>query len=430
MRILYLTANPQWVRKDPPENQQTTIGTGKKRMTPAERRKLFKKYAPLKLWEELKKLTDILFDARGEGRVSLEVVPEIDRGDVVRYVGSRRPNVVHFSGHGEKGELILNGSFDQAGEKVPEEWLAGVLADRGIDVLVLNCCWSATIAESMVEQMKSAAPLVIGTTKEVGSREAAEFTEAFYDALQQCATLREAYRSATADKPGLYKAFPSEDDDRWNRQLTLKEPEVASSTDDTAKSGPPAEPTEPAPEQVLHGYQEEVSQIRGNLWFSMAWDLAMVIIGFEVALIGFLLINGHYENTLTAIATWLADPVITTGAWEWVDKTLNFIFTPFVWLLSVLAKPISWVLSGLSQINNDLASEDAKWLQWEPLAIMTALASVPVARLASFFWVFLGSTYARVALVAVGAQPEEKIRKELASGRIPLMLKRLKEYEL
>jgi len=398
MRILYLTANPQWVSVEPPPPPaDQTLKVGVTADAPkGPPKKSFREYAKLQLWEELRGVTDVLFDSRAEGRVNLEVVPEVRRSDVVRYIGTRRPDVLHFSGHGEKGEIVLNDKWDQGdGEMVSEQWLEGVLADKGIDVVVLNCCWSATVAE----KLKETVPLAIGTTKPVGSDVAAEFSTTFYDALQSGATLRKAFDAATKKFGDLYKAF-ARSDDIWNRAL-FETPDA--SREDTPKEVPPVAETADTPEQQLLAHGRRLRQMKSQLWFGMGWDAAVIAIAAVVALSGYALLNGGLAETFCSAAariesTWLVGP------------TLADMFRS---------------LSGIDEV----IEKSAQWVQWEPWTVMTTLVSIPVARFVSYFWMILGTRFADRALTVVGMLPREKIEQELETGRIDLMFKRLEEFE-
>ncbi|MEJ2089849.1 MAG: hypothetical protein P8Y69_15515 [Gammaproteobacteria bacterium] len=261
MRILYLTANPQWVKRNEPlpaDGDQ-----------PKNLRGLFKEYEKLDLWAELREVTDVLFDARAEGTVQLEVVPEVRRADVVRYVNARHPNVLHFSGHGEKQEIILNDKYGEDGELVSEEWLRGVLADKDIDVLVLNCCWSDTLAAALEDVVD----LIIGTTVPLGGESAAEFSKTFYDALQNGVTLGQAFDAATKNVgEGLYRK-------------THRDPSILEKTFELQPEPAPQPAVQPAageeaavtltPAQQILNYQTRLGYMRDRLSANVLWDVGV-----------------------------------------------------------------------------------------------------------------------------------------------------------
>lgn len=403
MRILYLTANPQWVRlKQPPEPKALTVTaapSGEDRI--AKLAKNFRKYRKLELWKELREVTDVLFDARGEGRVQFEVVPEIVRSDVIRYVSSRHPDVLHFSGHGEQGQLVLSNAYDKAGEYVSDDWLSGALDGRNIDVLLLNCCWSASIAEQLNDEI----PLTIGTTKEVGLDVAAEFARRFYDALQQGETLGRAYDIARQGYGDLYQRFSKSDDILQKRLAPAEDHLPTLDQTDSPADAPKSMPlqleipdAEPTAEQILNGKQLEVARIKRELWFSMIWDSSIVVTAFLTASIGYMILYGEYNEFFQAIAE------------------------------AVKQKPIIGASHGLF---NALAAADSlkdkvPWLEWSPWTVMTTLSAAPAARLAALFWRLPGAYEAKRAIEVAGAMPYEDQRRELQTERIDLIIKRLK----
>jgi len=400
MRILYLTANPQWVSVEPPPPPaDQTLKVGVAEESPkAPPKKSYREYAKLQLWEELRGVTDALFDARADGRVNLEVVPEVRRSDVVRYIGSRRPDVLHFSGHGEKGEIVLNDKWDQGdGEMVSQQWLEGVLADKGVDVLVLNCCWSASVAE----KLKGTVPLAIGTTNAVGSDVAARFSATFYDALQSGATLKKSFEAATARFGNLYAAFTGSED-VWNRTLfdAPDTPKEVPPTDGPSSDGADAVDTS---ELQLMAHGKRLRQMKSQLSFGMAWDAAIVVIGFTVAFSVYALLKGDLAGVMSSCAD-LVEPIWLIGpAWAGLCRSLANV--------------------------HHVIAENAPWLQWEPWTVMGTLVSIPVARVVSYFWMILGTRFADRALTVVGMLPREKRERELETGRIDLMFRRLEAFE-
>ena len=128
MKILYFSANPEFVKNPQEPNLALTDSDD------------FSEYTKLDLWPELRELTNIFSDAREAGDVQLEVVPEARAGDIVRYIDSFCPDVVHFSGHGEKERLIVSDDDYFDGETVSSQWLKDTLTDKGVSILVLNCC--------------------------------------------------------------------------------------------------------------------------------------------------------------------------------------------------------------------------------------------------------------------------------------------------
>ena len=174
---------------------------------------------------------------------------------------------------------------------------------------------------------------------------------------------------------------------------------------DVAKSSPPpaaAEPPPPTPAQQVTLHQEEVQQLKKQLSFSITWDCGIVLIAASIALTGFVILSGTPSEYFRYLAYLLREVPLIGG--------LSIIFE------GLAALPFLLKL--------------APWVKWEPWAVMTSLASIPTARVVAWFWVFLGTRLADRSLDVMSTMPEEKIRRELSTRRVELMLKRLKEYTL
>ena len=101
--------------------------------------------------------------------------------DVLRRITSYKPNIVHFSGHGEEtGELCFE---DESGKPktIPTEAL-GALFKQVTDFVkcvVINTCYSEKQAKAIAQYV----PVVIGTKKEITDSAAIKFSTGFYTAL-------------------------------------------------------------------------------------------------------------------------------------------------------------------------------------------------------------------------------------------------------
>jgi hypothetical protein len=99
---------------------------------------------------------------------------------LLRHLLRVRPRWVHFAGHGKERHLVLHGG-DEAPLPVPAEAIQDALQTLGrpLDLLVLNACYSASVAT----QLKRMARILIATRGPVGDRAAIEFARAFYTVL-------------------------------------------------------------------------------------------------------------------------------------------------------------------------------------------------------------------------------------------------------
>lgn len=112
--------------------------------------------------------------------------------DLVRYVREEKPNVIHFSGHGSPNGIILRN--DAGGDHTVEgHLLTRFLQGRGVQLVVLNACYSKSQADSIRRVVKT----VVGTTDAVEDEAARRFTTAFYRSVGNGLSVREAFRDGT-----------------------------------------------------------------------------------------------------------------------------------------------------------------------------------------------------------------------------------------
>jgi CHAT domain len=158
MRILFLAANPR--------------STGR-----------------LDLEEELRSLEAELRGVKYRDQVVLTARHAVRPDDLVRYVRSDRPTVVHFSGHGSGGGIILRN--DEGGyTEVTGTSLQRFFLNRGVRLVVLNACYT----QEQAKLLPDAVSAVVGTTDSVGDVAARRFTVAFYRALGDGYSIHDAFR--------------------------------------------------------------------------------------------------------------------------------------------------------------------------------------------------------------------------------------------
>ncbi|MEN9668056.1 MAG: hypothetical protein RLZZ326_4419, partial [Planctomycetota bacterium] len=158
MRILFLAANPS----------QTS---------------------PLDLEEELRSLEQELRGVKFRDSITLIARHAVRPDDLIRHVRADKPNIIHFSGHGSTRGIILR---DDTGgyQAVEGANLKRFLEGRGINLVVLNACYSKGQADTIQGAVKT----VVGTTDAVGDEAARRFTVAFYRSLGDGLSVREAFR--------------------------------------------------------------------------------------------------------------------------------------------------------------------------------------------------------------------------------------------
>lgn len=114
---------------------------------------------------------------------------------IQREILNNRPEVLHFSGHGAQGILAFE---DQNGRtlRVSGEALADLISlSPSIKCVVLNSCFSASIATLVAPHVDT----VIGCDVSVGDEAANYFTRAFYRALAHGEPFERAFRLAKND---------------------------------------------------------------------------------------------------------------------------------------------------------------------------------------------------------------------------------------
>jgi hypothetical protein len=109
--------------------------------------------------------------------------------DLVKYIRVEEPDIVHFSGHGTSGGIVLR---NEAGTYQIVEGIAltRLLKGRGVKLVILNACFS----DNQAQPLSTSADTVIGTTREVGDEAARRFSVAFYRTLGNGHSVGEAFR--------------------------------------------------------------------------------------------------------------------------------------------------------------------------------------------------------------------------------------------
>lgn len=144
---------------------------------------------PIDLAEELRELEQLLPATNFRDQIELRVAHAVRPADVIARLRNEKPNVVHFSGHGAAEGIIFRREGDS---EVPigGEALANVLKNRGIQLVVLNACYSASLGDELAKVV----PAFIGTSEAVGDKAAIDFSRSFYRSLGDGSTIAEAFR--------------------------------------------------------------------------------------------------------------------------------------------------------------------------------------------------------------------------------------------
>lgn len=117
--------------------------------------------------------------------------------DLQRLLLLHQPHIVHFSGHGSKGQKLIFGGAPGRGKTVDRQGLAQVFAlyNRHIRLVLLNACFTRAQARSISQVVDYS----VGTGKGIGDKAGVAFAGAFYRALGFGRSIREAFESAKAE---------------------------------------------------------------------------------------------------------------------------------------------------------------------------------------------------------------------------------------
>ena len=158
----------------------------------------------LDLEEELRSVNLELRATKFRDAITLVAHHAVRPDDLIRYVREEKPNVIHFSGHGSTKGIILRNDKDQF-QAVEGPNLKRFLEGRGVDLVVLNACFSSVQGNTIHGAVKA----VVGTTDAVEDEAARRFAVAFYRSLGNGLSVGEAFRDGkdAADIHGFVDVF-------------------------------------------------------------------------------------------------------------------------------------------------------------------------------------------------------------------------------
>lgn len=149
----------------------------------------------LRLDHEVREIDHSLRQGEFRERFDLRQQLALRPNDLQTALLRHRPQILHFSGHGEVDGICLE---DEAGQTrmVPGNVLGRILAvfKKQIRCVVLNACYSQEQAEAIARDIDC----VIGMSKAFGDRAAIRFGGAFYQALAFGSSIETAFQLACA----------------------------------------------------------------------------------------------------------------------------------------------------------------------------------------------------------------------------------------
>ncbi len=152
--------------------------------------------SPLRLGKEANDLKEQLALVKDRS-VEVEVVQQwaTRTNQIQMAILNEKPDIIHFSGHGDVGSLIFE---NELGQTVPvsAEAIAELISlFPRVKCLLLNACYSESIARTVDPHVKA----VIGCDASIDDEAAIVFSRAFYRALAHGASFDEAYKFAKND---------------------------------------------------------------------------------------------------------------------------------------------------------------------------------------------------------------------------------------
>jgi len=145
----------------------------------------------LSLDEEVREIEEGLLRSRCRGQFEIQTRWAVRHRDLRRSLLESEPQIVHFSGHGEKEGLILEGELGIA-EPIPQNAISGLfeLCSDHVECVILNACYSESQAVAINKHIN----YVIGMPGKIKDKAAIEFSVGFYDALGAGKTVEIAFK--------------------------------------------------------------------------------------------------------------------------------------------------------------------------------------------------------------------------------------------
>lgn len=151
--------------------------------------------AGLNLAREYRKVSLALQRSNYREQVNIRHWPDAHLQDIPGELRRYKPNIVHFSGHAQNGQLILLDQYN-----TPRTMKGRTIVDlltRGaktVKLVVLNACHSHALALALVKEIAC----VVGTADAISDEGAAQFAESFYETLWNGGSVSDAFHDASA----------------------------------------------------------------------------------------------------------------------------------------------------------------------------------------------------------------------------------------
>ncbi len=145
----------------------------------------------LRLNEEVRDIREALNRERHSDRLILEHRGAVRPSDLQNVIREVKPQIVHFSGHGEGETGLLFEAKNGRVQPIATAALVSLfqLFSDWIECVVLNACYSEAQAEAIVTCIN----YTIGMNQQIGNQAAIAFSTGFYNALAAGESIPRAY---------------------------------------------------------------------------------------------------------------------------------------------------------------------------------------------------------------------------------------------
>lgn len=138
--------------------------------------------------------------------ITLQYRPAADLSSLINGLNDHRPQIVHFSGHGNEGEVA--GDTGQLGQSAVQPvsfvLLSKALAatDNPPDIIVLNSCKSSAAKKALLPTVK----VVIAMRESVSDIAAANFAQSFYPVVASGQSVKAAFDQVAVEAVSISEA--------------------------------------------------------------------------------------------------------------------------------------------------------------------------------------------------------------------------------
>jgi CHAT domain len=144
----------------------------------------------LKLDEEVREITQKIRASEHRDSLQLTSAWAVRPDDLLQLLNEHKPHIIHFSGHGNSGEIIL---ADENGlpKRVNTNTLKALITTLkdNIKCIIFNSCYSKETAEALTEVIDC----TIGMNSSIGDIAAIIFAASFYRAVGFGRSAKEAF---------------------------------------------------------------------------------------------------------------------------------------------------------------------------------------------------------------------------------------------